>query len=56
MTSDIPSALHVHAREAHILNLPSSVVLITSVTKAVVSVNQSPGISMCDREGSNVNL
>lgn len=50
-TCDLPFALHVHPWEGHILHCLSCVIFITRVTKAVVSIHKSPGISMCDREG-----
>lgn len=56
MNYDLPFALHIHAREGHILDLLPCIVLITSVTEAVVSIHQSPGIAMGDREGSNEDL
>lgn len=50
-TCDLPFALHVHPWEGHILHCLSCVIFITRVTKAVVSIHKSPGISMCDRKG-----
>lgn len=50
-TCDLPFALHIHPWEGHILHCLSCVIFITRVTKAVVSIHKSPGISMCDRKG-----
>ena len=52
----IPSSLRVKARQGDIGHFSVAVITVTCVTKTVIAIHQSEGITMHDAESRNHNL